>query len=111
MCDNIMHYSGGVRLCSNDRCQRLIIKEPTSGLQKSSQYAKDQIDEFHDEKIAVCFLRFTILLVSSWCSFMTYYSLISCKQNLLASGVQSDSDMEELDDEVKACFFEFWFCL
>ncbi|TNM88742.1 something about silencing protein 10 [Takifugu flavidus] len=38
---------------------------------KSSQYAKDQIDEFHDEKIA----------------------------NLLSRGVQSDSDLEELDDE------------
>ncbi|XP_056294287.1 something about silencing protein 10 isoform X2 [Pseudoliparis swirei] len=38
---------------------------------KSSQYTKDKIDEFHDEKIA----------------------------KLLASGVQQDSDPEELDDE------------
>ncbi|KAM9361157.1 something about silencing protein 10 [Symphorus nematophorus] len=38
---------------------------------KSSQYTKDKIDEFHDEKIA----------------------------NLLASGVQMESDVEELDDE------------
>ncbi|KAK5872632.1 hypothetical protein PBY51_013314 [Eleginops maclovinus] len=38
---------------------------------KSSQYTKDKIDEFHDEKIA----------------------------KLLASGVQMESDQEELDDE------------
>ncbi|XP_078104906.1 something about silencing protein 10 [Sander vitreus] len=38
---------------------------------KSSQYSKDNIDEFHDEKIA----------------------------KLLASGVQMESDQEELDDE------------
>lgn len=38
---------------------------------KSSQYTKDKIDEFHDEKIA----------------------------KLLASGVQFESDPEELDDE------------
>ncbi|XP_034724985.1 something about silencing protein 10 [Etheostoma cragini] len=38
---------------------------------KSSQYSKDKIDEFHDEKIA----------------------------KLLASGVQMESDQEELDDE------------
>lgn len=38
---------------------------------KSSQYTKDKIDEFHDEKIA----------------------------KLLASGVQMESDDEELDDE------------
>ncbi|KAM6927212.1 something about silencing protein 10 [Xenentodon cancila] len=38
---------------------------------KSSQYTKDQVDEFHDEKIA----------------------------KLLARGVQMDSDEEELDDE------------
>ncbi|XP_045885052.1 something about silencing protein 10 [Micropterus dolomieu] len=38
---------------------------------KSSQYTKDKIDEFHDEKIA----------------------------KLLASGVQIESDLEELDDE------------
>ncbi|XP_044073649.1 something about silencing protein 10 [Siniperca chuatsi] len=38
---------------------------------KSSQYTKDKIDEFHDEKIA----------------------------KLLASGVQIESDPEELDDE------------
>lgn len=59
VCNNIMHYSGSVRF--NDGCQHLIIKEPTSDLQKSSQYAKDQIDEFHDEKIAVCFITFIIL--------------------------------------------------
>ncbi|XP_029948547.1 something about silencing protein 10 [Salarias fasciatus] len=38
---------------------------------KSAQYTKDKIDQFHDEKIA----------------------------NLLARGVQVDSDMEEMDDE------------
>ncbi|XP_054472833.1 something about silencing protein 10 isoform X2 [Anoplopoma fimbria] len=38
---------------------------------KSSQYTKDKIDEFHDDKIA----------------------------KLLASGVQMESDQEELDDE------------
>nr|XP_046239338.1 something about silencing protein 10 [Scatophagus argus] len=38
---------------------------------KSSQYTKDKIDKFHDEKIA----------------------------KLLASGVQMESDLEELDDE------------
>ncbi|XP_041671073.1 something about silencing protein 10 isoform X2 [Cheilinus undulatus] len=38
---------------------------------KSSKYAKDKIDEFHDEKI----------------------------RKLLASGVQMESDVEELDDE------------
>ncbi|XP_018556099.1 LOW QUALITY PROTEIN: something about silencing protein 10 [Lates calcarifer] len=38
---------------------------------KSSQYTKDKIDQFHDEKIA----------------------------NLLARGVQMESDVEEMDDE------------
>uniref|UniRef100_A0A8D3D9C0 UTP3 small subunit processome component n=1 Tax=Scophthalmus maximus TaxID=52904 RepID=A0A8D3D9C0_SCOMX len=41
---------------------------------KSSQYTKDKIDEFHDEKIA----------------------------KLLASGVGMESDSEEIDDEVMA---------
>lgn len=47
-----------------------------------------------------CFIgKFLVLFYISYC-FCYHF-----KQNLLASGVQSDSDMEELDDEVKACFF------
>lgn len=58
------------------------------------------------------FYQISDSLVNSWCCFI--FLIVFCyhfKQNLLASGVQSDSDMEELDDEVKACFFYFWFCL
>lgn len=40
---------------------------------------------------------------------LIFFTIFSQKQKLLASGVQSDSDMEELDDEV--INKTFCFCL
>lgn len=76
-------------------------KRLPSGLQKSSQYAKDQIDEFHDEKIAVCVLSFMIRWEALGVSFFSWFLLFSREKNLLSRGVQSDSDLEELEDEVR----------
>lgn len=41
-----------------------------------------------------------------YCSLICF-AVRSLKQKLLASGVQMESDLEELDDEVMTCLFGF----
>ena len=46
-------------------------------------------------------------MVGVWCCFIVrltlFFAVLCLPQNLLASGVQMESDVEELDDEVMAC--------